>query len=44
MKPRSAFATALLSTVLLAAPLESQAFFGGGFSFGGGFGGWGGPG
>jgi len=47
MKKRSAFTTALLTTLLLAVPVESQAFFGffgGGFSFGGGFGGWGGPG
>lgn len=49
MKKRSAFATALLATLLLAVPVESKAFFGffgGGFSFGfgGGFGGWGGPG
>ncbi len=46
MKRRTAFATALLATLLLAVPVESQAFFGffgGGFSFGGGFGGWGGP-
>jgi len=49
MKRRSALATALVSTLLLSVPLESEAFFGffgGGFSFGfgGGFGGWGGPG
>jgi hypothetical protein len=49
MKRRSAFTTALLTTLLLAVPVESEAFFGffgGGFNFGfgGGFGGWGGPG
>lgn len=49
MKRRSAFTTALLATLLLAVPVQSEAFFGffgGGFSFGvgGGFGGWGGPG
>ena len=52
MKRHTAFATALLATLLLLAPAESKAFccgfFGGGFSFGFGFGGgsswWGGPG
>lgn len=49
MKRRTAFTTALLTTLLMAVPIESHAFFGffgGGFNFGfgGGFGGWGGPG
>jgi hypothetical protein len=49
MKKRFIFATALVGTLLLAVPLQSQAFFGffgGGFSFGfgTGWGGWGGPG
>ena len=49
MKRHSTFATALLASLLLSVPVESQAFFGffgGGFSFGfgGGLGGWGGPG
>lgn len=47
MSKRSVFAAALLGTVLLSVPLQSQAFFGffgGGFSFGTGWGGWGGPG
>ena len=49
MRGRKAFLTALLGTLLLAVPAQSQAFFGffgGGFSFGfgGGWGGWGGPG
>ncbi|KAA6182308.1 hypothetical protein F2Q65_18125 [Thiohalocapsa marina] len=47
MKKRYVLAAALLGTLLLAVPLQSQAFFGffgGGFSFGTGWGGWGGPG
>jgi hypothetical protein len=47
MNKRSVFAAALLGTVLLLVPLQSQAFFGffgGGFSVGTGWGGWGGPG
>ena len=42
MKRHSTFATALLATLLLAVPVESQAFFGffgGGFGFGFGGGG-----
>jgi hypothetical protein len=47
MKKRSVLAAALLGTLLLLVPVQSQAFFGffgGGFSFGTGWGGWGGPG
>jgi hypothetical protein len=47
MSKRSVFAAALLGTILLVVPLQSQAFFGffgGGFSFGTGWSGWGGPG
>ena len=49
MKRHSILLTALLGTLLLVIPAQSQAFFGffgGGFSFGlgGGWGGWGGPG
>jgi hypothetical protein len=44
MKRHAVFVAALLATLLMAVPAESQAFF---FSFGGGFGGgwggWGGP-
>ena len=41
MKRHSVFAAALLATLLMAIPTQSQAFF---FSFGFGGGGWGGPG
>ena len=44
MKKRTLLVSAILGTLLLATPLQSQAFFcgfGGGFSFGGG--GWGYP-
>jgi hypothetical protein len=47
MRRHSTFLAAVLGTLLLAVPLQSQAFFGffgGGFSFGTGWGGWGGPG
>lgn len=49
MKRSHVFVSALLATLLLAIPAQSQAFFGffgGGFSFGlgGGWSGWGGPG
>ncbi len=49
MRRHSVLLSAFLGTLLLAVPVQSQAFcgfFGGGFSFGfgGGFGGWGGPG
>jgi hypothetical protein len=49
MRRRSVLLAALLGSVLMAVPLQSQAFFGffgGGFSFGfgTGWGGWGGPG
>jgi hypothetical protein len=47
MRRHSIMLAALLGTVLMAVPLQSQAFFGffgGGFSFGTGWSGWGGPG
>jgi len=47
MRRRSTMLAALLGTMLMLAPLQSQAFFGffgGGFSFGTGWSGWGGPG
>jgi hypothetical protein len=47
MRRHSVMLAALLGTLLLCIPLQSQAFFGffgGGFSFGTGWGGWGGPG